>query len=132
MTERDLQTIYRGYLNCLNERQWSRLGEYVAEELSYNGERRTLADYQAMLEKDTHAIPDLQFTPELLLADDSIVACRLAFRCTPRHEFLGFEPTGGQISFSENVFYRFDDEWRIVDVWSVIDLQAIREQVSQA
>lgn len=56
MTERDLLAVYRGYLQCLNERQWPRLGEYVADELSYNGRRMTRADYQAMLEEDTYAI----------------------------------------------------------------------------
>lgn len=130
MTEHDLLTIYRGYLACLNERRWSRLGEYVAVDVSYNGGRLTLAGYRAMLEADTHAIPDLQFHPELLLADDHVVACRLYFRCHPQHAFLGFEPTGGPISFAENVFYRFD-EGRIAEVWSVIDKEAIREQVSR-
>ncbi|WP_123025452.1 ester cyclase [Mycolicibacterium stellerae] len=127
MTEHVLLTAYRGYLECLNERQWPRLGEYVADELSYNGKRMTLADYRAMLEADVHAIPDLQFHAELLLADDHIVACRLYFRCNPRHAFLGFEPPGREVSFPEHVFYRFDDR-RIVEVWSVIDKQAIRDQ----
>jgi len=34
-----------------------------------------------------------------------------------------------QVAFPEHVFYRFD-EWRIVEVWSVIDKEAIREQIS--
>ncbi len=129
MIERDLVSIYLSYLSCLNERQWPDLGDYVANELSYNGTPMTLGDYRAMLEKDVDAIPDLQFQPELLLADDHVVACRLYFRCTPRHTFLGFEPTGDEVSFPEHVFYRFDGG-RIVEVWSVIDKQAIREQVS--
>ena len=129
MSESDLLPVYRGYLAVLNERQWPKLGEYVANQLSYNGKRMSLRDYRAMLEADVHAIPDLQFHPELLLADDHTVACRQFFRCRPRHPFLGFEPPGGEVSFAENGFYRFDDR-RIVEVWSVIDKQAIREQVS--
>ena len=82
-----------------------------------------------MLEADVDAIPDLQFTPEILLADHNVVACRLFFECNPRRAFQGFEPTGTQVSFSEHVFYRFDER-RIVEVWSVIDKEAIREQVS--
>jgi predicted ester cyclase len=127
MSEGDLLAIYRGYLRCLNEREWPKLGEFVADALSYNGKRMSLRDYRAMLEADTHAIPDLQFHPEVLLANDQVVACRLFFRCTPRHPFLGFEPTGGRVSFPEHVFYGFDDR-RIVEVWSVIDKQTIREQ----
>lgn len=130
MSKDDLLAIYRDYLQCLNERQWPRLGKFVADQLSYNGQRMTLRDYRAMLEADVDAIPDLQFHPEVLLANENVVACRLFFQCNPQRAFLGFEPTGGQVSFPEHVFYRFDDR-RIVEVWSVIDKQAIREQVSR-
>lgn len=127
MSGSDLLAVYRDYLRCLNERQWPRLAEFVADQLSYNGQRMSLRAYRAMLEADVHAIPDLQFHPELLLADDNVVACRLFFQCNPRHAFLGFEPTGTQVSFPEHVFYRFDNR-QIVEVWSVIDKQSIREQ----
>jgi predicted ester cyclase len=126
----DLLAVYRDYLLCLNERQWPRVGEFVADHLSYNGIPMSLHDYRTMLEADVQAIPDLQFHPELLLADGDVVACRLFFQCNPRHAFLGFEPTGRQVSFPEHVFYRFADR-RIVEVWSVIDKQAIREQLTQ-
>ena len=128
MGEPELLPVYRAYLQCLNERQWPRLGEFVADQLTYNGRPMTLRDYTDLLEADVDAIPDLQYRPELLLADDTVVSCRLFFRCTPRRTFLGFEPTGGQISFAEHVFYRFDDR-RIAEVWSVIDREAIRAQV---
>jgi predicted ester cyclase len=128
MSESELTVVYRDYLRCLNERRWSGLGEFVAGELTYNGRPMRLADYRAMLENDVAAIPDLQFHSELLLADGHVVACRLYFRCTPQQTFLGFEPTGEQVSFAEHVFYRFENR-RIVEVWSLIDKEAIREQV---
>ncbi|WP_267307729.1 ester cyclase [Mycobacterium barrassiae] len=65
-----------------------------------------------------------------MLTDDQFVACRLYFRCTPQRPFLGFEPTGAQVSFAEHVFYRFDKQ-RIVEVWSLIDTQAVREQLAR-
>lgn len=108
MTASPFLAVYRDYLACLNERRWHDLGDFVADELTYNGNRLTLGDYRTMLEGDTHAIPDLQFRPELLLADDHTVACRLFFECTPQRPFLGFEPTGRPMSFAEHVFYRFD------------------------
>jgi predicted ester cyclase len=126
----DLLAVYRDYLNCLNERRWADLGTYVADELTYNGGHMTLGDYRAMLQGDTRAIPDLQFRPELLLADETIVSCRLFFECTPRQPFLGFEPTGAQMSFAEHVFYRFAGG-RISEVWSLIDRDAIREQIQR-
>lgn len=130
MNESVLLTVYRDYLTCLNERQWGELGTFAADRLSYNGKDMTLDDYRAMLQSDVHAIPDLQFRPELLLADEHVVSCRLLFQCTPQHRFLGFEPTGEQFTFAEHVFYRFENR-RIVEVWSLIDKDAIREQMRQ-
>lgn len=129
MTERDLLTVYRDYLACLNERHWDALGQFVGDDVVYNGVRVGLSGYRAMLEGDAAAIPDLQFVPEILIADDRVVSCRLFFQCTPRDAFLGFEPTGQRVSFAEHVFYRFE-KGRIVEVWSLIDKEAVREQIS--
>jgi len=127
MKDHDLLDVYRNYLACLNDRRWSTLGEYVADDVVHNGRALGLSGYRAMLESDTHAIPDLEFVPEILLADDRVVSCRLVFRCTPQHEFLGFEPSGQRVSFVEHVFYRFDGR-RISEVHSLIDRDAIRQQ----
>ena len=127
MDDDSLLEIYRNYLACLNDRHWSALGEYVADDVVHNGRALGLSGYRAMLEADTHAIPDLEFVPEILLADARVVSCRLLFQCTPPHEFLGFEPTGQRVSFAEHVFYRFDGR-RISEVHSLIDRDAIRQQ----
>lgn len=89
----------------------------------------SLGDYRAMLEADTRAIPDLRYTAALVVTDADVVVCRLLFRCTPQQPFLGFEPTGVLISFSEHVFYRFRDR-SIVEVWSLLDTQAIAAQTA--
>jgi predicted ester cyclase len=130
MENGDLLGIYRDYLACLNDRRWDELGRFVADDVVHNGRELGLSGYRAMLEADTRAISDLQFVAEILVADNHFVSCRLFFECTPQQAFLGFEPTGGRVSFPEHVFYRFDNR-QIVEVWSVIDKQAIREQVSE-
>lgn len=129
MSASELLAVYGRYLQCLNERRWDDLGLFVADDVVHNGARLGLRGYRAMLESDTHAIPDLQFTPEILMADDHVVSCRLFFRCVPQEAFLGLEATGARVSFAEHVFYRFEDE-RIVEVWSLIDKDAVREQMS--
>ena len=126
----ELALIYRDYLACLNERRWDDLGRFIAEQVVYNGQQIGLSGYRAMLEADTNATPDLEFIPEILLADDRVVSCRLFFQCTPQQGFLGLEPTGGRVSFAEHVFYAFHNR-KIVEVWSVIDKDRIREQLSE-
>jgi len=127
----DLLTVYRDYMACLNARRWDELGRFVADEVVHNGRPLGLSGYRALLVADTQATPDLEYVPEILIANNDFVSCRLVFQCTPQEEFLGFAPTGRRVSFAEHVFYRFQDR-RITEVWSLIDRDAIAAQLSQA
>jgi predicted ester cyclase len=128
LSEPDLSTIYRSYLDCLNRRDWASLGQFVDDHAIHNGRPFGLAGYRAMLEKDVSDIPDLRFDIELLVTQPPFVASRLRFDCTPRVPFLGIDTRGKRIAFTENVFYAFR-EGKIVEVWSVIDKSAIEAQI---
>lgn len=124
----DLAARYRAYIDCLNRQDWASLGDFVGDDVRHNGNRLGLAGYRAMLERDFEDIPDLRFTIGLLVADDRHVASRLDFTCSPKGMFLGLPVDGRTVSFSENVFYRFDDG-KIADVWSILDKVAIERQL---
>jgi predicted ester cyclase len=124
----DLAPLYRAYIDCLNRRDWARLGDFVDDRARHNGREFGLAGYRSMLEQDVREIPDLRFVIGLLACDPPLVAARLDFTCTPRGRFLGLDVDGRTVSFSENVFYRFRGG-RIVEVWSVIDRAAIAAQL---
>jgi predicted ester cyclase len=128
MTNADLETRYRAYLDALNERRIDDLVHYVQDELSYNGETMTRRQYQDLIAADITAIPDLFFDAQIIVASGDRVACRLVFDCTPQHEFLGFSPSGERLRFAEHVFYYFRDG-RIAAVWSLIDRPAIEAQL---
>lgn len=128
MTNADLETHYRAYLEALNERRLDDLVLYVEDELSYNGETMTRSQYQDLIAADITAIPDLLFDADIIVASGDQVACRLIFSCTPQHEFLGFSPNGERLSFAEHVFYHFR-EGRIAAVSSLIDRPAIEAQL---
>ena len=120
----DLAAAYRAYLDCLNARDWARLGDFVDAAVRRNGERLGAAGYRAMLERDVAEIPDLAFRIEMLAVDPPLVAARLRFDCAPRGIFLGLSVNGRRVTFAENVFYRFSGV-RIAEVWSLIDKAAI-------
>ena len=128
MTNADLSAIYRDYIACLNRQDWPHLGQFVHEEVHYNGERIGLSGYRAMLERDFRAIPDLHFNIRLLISEPPRVACRLGFDCRPKGLLFGLPVNGKRVSFTENVFYEFRDQ-RIELVWSVIDKAAIESQL---
>jgi steroid delta-isomerase-like uncharacterized protein len=124
-----LETTYREYLAALNERRLDDLDRFVHDELTYNGEPMTRADYRALLAGDVEAIPDLFFDAQIIVATDDRVACRLLFTCTPVREFLGFTPDGRRLTFAEHVFYDFR-AGRIAAVTSLIDRHAIQAQLA--
>lgn len=128
MTKSELASVYRDYIACLNEQDWSTLGRFVHEEVRHNGNQIGVTGYREMLERDFADIPDLHFNIELLVAESPYVASRLRFNCTPRERFLNLDVNGVKVSFAENVFYEFLDQ-RIVQVWSVIDKAAIEAQL---
>ena len=125
----ELEAIYRSYLATLNERRFEDLGQFVHDQLTYNDTRFAREQYVAMLLADVRAIPDLHYDARLLVVSGDQVACRIWFDCTPQRTFLGIEPNGQRASFAENVFYRFR-EGRIEQVWSLLDTDAIRRQLS--
>jgi predicted ester cyclase len=130
MDKNELLERYRAYIDCLNRRDWSRLGDLVSDDARYNGETIGLAGYLTMLERDVAAIPDLVFKIDFLVADPPVVGARLLFDCTPQGELFGLAVNGRRVVFTENVFYRFAGE-KIESVWSVIDQAVIRAQLQR-
>src|SRR5690242_16573611 len=128
MSKTDLADLYRDYIACLNEQDWPRLGQFVHDDVHYNGQRIGIAGYREMLERDFYEVPDLYFDVQLLVPDPPYIASRLRFDCTPKGTFLGLPVKGKRVSFTENVFYEFRGE-RIGQVWSIIDKAAIEAQL---
>ena len=126
---RRIEEIYKDYLACLNLQDWHELGRFVTEGVCHNGRAFGLAGYRRMLEGDFRAIPDLRFQAMLIAATPPVLACRLAFDCTPVGDLFGMPVNGRRIRFDEHAFYRFENG-RIEEVWSIIDQAAIARQLS--
>ena len=128
MNKTDLAKIYRDYIACLNSQDWSKLGQFVDDDVRHNARQIGLAGYREMLVNDFYEIPDLNFNIDLLISDPPHVASRLKFDCAPKAKLLGLPVNGKRVSFTENVFYEFRGE-KIWQVWSVIDKAAIEAQL---
>ena len=63
---RDLERIYRDYIDTLNERRFEQLDQFVHDHLVYNDAAITREQYVAMLVDDVRAIPDLHYEIDLL------------------------------------------------------------------
>ena len=129
METQSLADIYEDYLNCLNRQDWSNLGQFIAVHVRHNGRPFGLSGYCQMLEADFRAIPDLRFRAELLAVTPPVIACRLAFDCTPVGNLFGLSVNGQTVRFAEHAFYRFENT-RIAEVWSIIDQAGIAHQLA--
>lgn len=127
--ERSPSFMYERYIACLNARDWNELGEFVAADVVHNARSLGLDGYRAMLEENCRDIPDLYFNADLVLANESHVASRLRFDCTPVHELLGVPVNGRRVTFHEHAFYTLR-EGKIAEVFSVIDKAAVEAQLS--
>lgn len=128
MTGDEITDCYRGYIACLNSRNWPELGRFVHDEVNYNGKFVGLGGYRQMLECDVLAIPDLQYNIGLLIAEPPHVAAQLRFDCSPVGDLFGYAVNGKRVAFTENVFYALSGG-KIRDVWSVIDKAAVGDQL---
>lgn len=129
MHEQDLPAVYHAYIDCLNRQDWPGLGDFVHDDVVHNGRRLGLSGYREMLERDFQDIPDLRFIVRLLTCEESMIASRLDFHCSPKGRFLDLPVNGRKVAFSENVFYAFRDG-KIAEVWSVVDKAAIEAQLN--
>ena len=128
MLQYDLTSIYRDYIACLNQQDWPKLANFVHEDAHHNSRQIGLTGYREMLKRDFQEIPDLYFDIQLLICEPPRIASRLKFNCTPKGNFLGLGVNGRKVSFSENVFYEFQN-MKIWQVWSIIDKAAIEAQL---
>lgn len=128
--ERAAAGTYERYIACLNRRSWSELGAFVAGDVVHNGRPLGLDGYRAMLEENCRDIPDLHFEVELIVADETRIASRLGFDCTPIGEFLGLRVDGRRVIFHEHAFYTLRNG-RIAEVLSIIDKAEIEAQLGR-
>lgn len=123
------EEFYLSYIDCLNSGNLESLSDFIQDKLSYNGKEITLKDYKESRLLEQKAIPDLFYHIELLVTNEDTIACRLNFNCTPVKKFMGITPNGNKAIFSENVFYILT-QGKISSVLSIIDIDAIRKQIS--
>lgn len=118
--DRALESFYRRYLQVCNEHQFERLGEFVDEDVTVNGEAQGLQAYVEGLQLVVAAFPDYRWDLKHLFADRDWVSAHFTDTGTHLGEFLGVPGTGRSISTQEFAVYRVD-AGKIVEVWVAAD-----------
>ena len=125
----ELETIYRSYLACCNERKFTDLGDFVHNALQHNGATISLDHFTGRLRSVIEAVPDFRWELQDLVVDDRKVAVRIMSSGTPRAEWMGMAPNGKSVKAAEYAFYHFR-EGKIAKIWFLFDILSIRSQLS--
>ena len=75
-----------------------------------------------------NAFPDVHFVIEDIVQQDDRLAARVTLEGTHRGDFAGIPATGKRMKVYDFAMYRIVDG-KITDVWSLIDMQAMRDQL---
>src|SRR5579859_3374357 len=129
-SEANKDLIRRAYQTCINEQRLDRAGEFYAAD--YSGQLlgnvvRGPDGYAATARGSLAGFPDLQETPEEMVAEGDRVVVRHRLAGTHLGPFLGVEPTGRQVSVMVVDFYRIADG-KIVEEVSLVDVFGLLKQ----
>jgi predicted ester cyclase len=84
--------------------------------------------FKAIFAALRHGFPNLQFTIQDLVVEDSRVAVRWTSKGIHDGEFAGAAPTGREVSNEGIAIYRVEDG-KIVEMWSQVDRFGILQQI---
>jgi predicted ester cyclase len=129
MSITDLRKVYLAYLEAANAREFHRMAEFVHDTIIFNGEPVSRDDYVAAMQQAVDSVQNFAWRLDDLIIEGDRVAARLSDTGTPVKEWLGLQPTGREVTFTEYAFYHFRDG-RFEHMWYLLDAQAIEKQLA--
>ena len=124
-----LEAFYRRYNGVCNAHEFSRLVDFVANDVQVNGERQGLDGYITGLEAVVSAFPDYRWDLRHLLVDGAWVAAHFVDTGTHRGPFLGIPATGRKAAMTGTTIFRFGDNGKIVEGWWQYDRLGLMVQL---
>ena len=105
------------------------LSAVFVEHLTHERERgiEELKEYVTIYR---NAFPDIQNTVEKIVAEGNIVAVLWRSRGTHQGEFMGFGPTGREVTFTGMRQFRIAEN-KIAESWVTMDAQRWQEQLEE-
>ena len=77
------------------------------------------------------AFPDVKFVIEDFIQQGDMLAARVTLEGTHSADFAGIPATGKRMKVYDFAMYRIVDG-KITDIWSLIDIQSMREQLQDS
>jgi predicted ester cyclase len=128
MTNEELDIFYRRYIVAANSRNLDAIADMIHDEVAIGGIPLKRKDSLAGFKGVVDAVPDFHWQIEDLFTQDGRIAVRLQDTGTPIKRFLGLEPTGAKVEFTQFASYRIKDG-RFAEMWFLMDAEAVARQL---
>ena len=123
------ELVRRFYREAIVERDSSACERLLTVDFVHNDEPRGRAGQRQAVDYFLDAVPDLEHSIELLIAEGDLVAAHQRWAGTHGGEFLGVPATGKRVEFTSTAILRVRDGL-IAEAWDELDSGAILAQLS--
>jgi steroid delta-isomerase-like uncharacterized protein len=130
-TTDDNRELVRSYLHAFNERDWSALSDYLAEDVVEHGVHDELhgpEEVTDFLRSYFDTFPDYSGSTEAMIAEGDTVGVRYTASGTHSDDYQDVEPTGRELEWTGMAMYRVEDD-RIAEVWVEEDRLGLLERL---
>lgn len=117
------KALVREHFDAINERDRSKVADLHADDVVVHSAGRELVGIEAVISDwwaQLEAVPDLQDSIDMLIAEEDRVAIRYTTTGTHEGEFLGLDPTGASVEVTSMAVVRIDGD-QIVEWWNQPD-----------
>lgn len=119
--------LVRFYDEVINQGNVNAVDELMAPDFIHHGETlfpriEGSEPIKAGVMGVKNAYPDGHTDVEDMVAEGDVVVCRLSWRGTHQGPFMGIPPTGKVSTWRGIVTYRFDEEGKIIERWTNMDV----------
>ena len=131
MADFDIHTFFRSYVAALNARDFDKMDQFVADEVSLNNQPGTRDAVVAAQKSIVDAVPNFHWVVQEFLVDGDRAAVRAVNTGTPVKEWLGVAPTGASFKIVEYAIYTIRDG-RFVEMTFLMDSADAKRQLNGA
>lgn len=129
------KALVQRYIEEASEKNYDVFEESVASDVVLHSNAPGIEEevtgrdaYKALVQGYYEAFPDLTVTPEVMIAEDDLVADRATYSATHEGELMGTPATGKKVNFDGMAFFRIKDG-KIAEVWAQIDTLGLMQQL---
>lgn len=128
------EQVRRFYELIWNEHDKEVMPSILHEDFTFRGslgqEKRGHAGFGEYVDMIHRALADYCCIIDDLVEEGQTVCARMTFTGIHRDDFMGYAPTGKQVSWIGCAIFSFDGE-RIADVWVLGDLKGLENQLRE-